>query len=164
MKGDLTTDWADGVYTFRLAMTHILELERKCGNVGIRVIGRRLATDAYSYNDVRETIRLALIGGGLDDRNAEQLVRTYVDERPKGFGVHAAIACAIHVAFLEPFETDPFLNVADKAGTPPIPTAPQTMAAETSPSTPAPSTQQPDELDLLLSNWGEYRLGSSLPS
>lgn len=77
-----TAEFADGEYTFRLGNDQIYELEAKCG-IGIFAIPFRLAGNAGYYNDVRETIRLGLIGGGADASTALRLVRSYIDNGSK---------------------------------------------------------------------------------
>lgn len=75
-------DFADGCYHFWLPLPQVVELERKTGGTSILVIEERLrgsiGADGSADNaqyvfigggsamlaDVRETIRLALIGGG----------------------------------------------------------------------------------------------------
>lgn len=59
----------------------ILDLEEKCG-VGIAAIMTRLGDGSWRLNDVRETIRLGLIGGGMDPTKAMASVKNHVDERP----------------------------------------------------------------------------------
>lgn len=74
-------DWADGHYVFRLPIGPAIELEEKCA-AGLREIYTRLATGTWRIADLRETLRLGLIGGGLAPDAALRLVRRYVDERP----------------------------------------------------------------------------------
>jgi hypothetical protein len=76
-----TTDFGDGSYCLRLKLPGLEELEEKCG-VGIGAVYMGLHSPNYTFADVRETIRLALIGGGLKPEKAITLVRRYVDERP----------------------------------------------------------------------------------
>jgi hypothetical protein len=104
----LVLDFADGEYTFRLTVEHMAELQEKCGHVGIGEIYARLMAGRYrdnggrivlnpleakfKYEDIAETIRLALIGGGGGTVNGDSvevtptkalaLVRGYVHPRP----------------------------------------------------------------------------------
>ena len=75
-KGDVTTEWADGTYTFRLTVAGILELEDKCG-AGIAVIAARLISGTYSASDILEVMRIGLIGGGTSAVDAKKLVDRY---------------------------------------------------------------------------------------
>ena len=88
----LTTDWADGSHTFLLRVGEIEELQDKCGDVGPAVIFQRLQSGAWKAQDVRETIRLGLIGGGMAPAKALKMVQRYVDERPGMENVHPAAA------------------------------------------------------------------------
>lgn len=75
-QAEIDTDFGDGAYKFRLTVKQIIELEEKCG-APFAVIHARLWGGAYSANDVIETIRLGLIGGGLDPTQARKLVERY---------------------------------------------------------------------------------------
>lgn len=76
-----TTDFGDGAYKFRPNLSELEELEEKCG-AGIGAIYLRLHSPNYTIADVRETVRLGLIGGGMAPGKALALVRRYVDGRP----------------------------------------------------------------------------------
>lgn len=73
--------FADGGYRFRLAIKQLRELEEKCG-AGVMEIFHRLLDQKSRADDIRETLRLGLIGGGLEPQQALTLVIRYVDERP----------------------------------------------------------------------------------
>lgn len=66
---------------FRLRLGEIEQLEAACGS-GVGGVFVRLATLQHKVADIRETIRLALIGGGLVPSQADQLVEDYVDGAP----------------------------------------------------------------------------------
>lgn len=108
-------DFADGRYSFWLALPHVVELERKCGGKSVfamyDAMGAGLGTvgDDPVYmgggtamvTEIRETIRLGLIGGnsGLVDgaeievgpNTARNLVDTYTfPARPLVEGLHIA--------------------------------------------------------------------------
>lgn len=78
-RGEVVIDWADGTHTFRLTILTGAELEEKC-DAAVSVIARRLMTGQWTISDVRETIRLGLIGAGMKPAEALRLVRTYVDD------------------------------------------------------------------------------------
>lgn len=116
--------FGDGEYTFWLGLPQIVELERKAGNKSVFTIydelGAGLALDgdtplylgggAAMVTDIRETIRLGLIGGNsalvdgeqveVGTNRARELVETYVyPVRPLVEGMHVAWAilhAAIH--------------------------------------------------------------------
>lgn len=79
--GEVELKFADGAYLFRLAIGQLRELQEKTG-AGPLALLRRLHDGTWLVDDCRETIRLGLIGGGLDPRKALGLVERYVDERP----------------------------------------------------------------------------------
>lgn len=114
--------FADGIYTFRLGLAQINELQEKCGAglgaIFARVIRGRYAADdeggtfgsieegAYHIGDLYHTIRLGLIGGGtgiVDEAQvtvspllARSLADRYVIDRPKqeSWGLAAAVLMA----------------------------------------------------------------------
>jgi hypothetical protein len=91
--GSVTLAWADGEYTFNVQKIGVaLELQDKCGNVGVGTIMNRLLTGTFFVNDFRETIRLGLIGDGMEPTKALMLVKRYVDERPWSESVLVATA------------------------------------------------------------------------
>lgn len=77
----VTIDWADGTYTFRLPIGQLEEHDELCGAGPLTVL-TRLANGTWRVPDVRETIRLGLIGGGTVATDALKLVRRYVDGLP----------------------------------------------------------------------------------
>lgn len=93
VNGEVPLKWGDGEHTFNVAKLRcVLELEEKC-NCGFAQIYQRLAEGKWYFNDIRETIRLGLIGGGKDPDRAMTLVNRYVDERP--FAENVLVAQAI---------------------------------------------------------------------
>lgn len=79
-NGAITADFGDGTYSFRLALGELEELQEKT-DAGPFVVLRRLYDGSWRTGDVRETIRLGLIGGGAEPLRALNLVRRYVDDR-----------------------------------------------------------------------------------
>lgn len=75
-QAEVTIDFADGVYAFRLTVKQVIELEEKCG-AAFAIIHYRLWNGAYAANDVVETIRLGLIGGGMEPTAALKLTERY---------------------------------------------------------------------------------------
>lgn len=68
--------FGDKEHDFLLTPDLILELERLTRS-GIGAISRRFFAGDFSYPELTETIRLSLIGGGLNPEEAAALVRTY---------------------------------------------------------------------------------------
>lgn len=74
-------EWADGTYLFHLDIPRLKELQDKTGSGPSEVLAR-LAEGRARVEDIQETIRLGLIGGGTSPQAARVLVARYVDERP----------------------------------------------------------------------------------
>lgn len=82
VNGEVTINWADGEHKFNIAKIKcVLELEEKCG-VGVAEIFKRLREDRWHVNDVRETLRLGLIGGGMMPDRALRFINRYCDDQP----------------------------------------------------------------------------------
>lgn len=80
-NADCTIEWGDGRHYCRLPIGLRAELEAKRG-CGIMAIRERLLSKAWYGDDIRETIRLGLIGGGKAPMEALRLVATYCDGLP----------------------------------------------------------------------------------
>jgi hypothetical protein len=97
--------WGDGEYLFNVARIGVaLELEEKCG-AGLSEIMQRLLTDRWKINDVRETLRLGLIGGGTKPEDAKKLLRRYFEDTP--IGEHVPVARVILMAAILGVPGDP---------------------------------------------------------
>lgn len=68
----------DGEHKFALKLKQIDELQRVCG-AGLGAIVRRVVGGDFYARDISETIRLGLIGAGMPDVRALEIVNTYVD-------------------------------------------------------------------------------------
>jgi hypothetical protein len=79
--GSFEAQFADDDFVFRLAWGELIKLQeaRDCGPL---VILERLGNGHWRVEDIREVVRLGLIGGGLDPGKALKLVRLYVEQRP----------------------------------------------------------------------------------
>lgn len=78
--------------TFRLGIGEAEELERLC-NAGIGTVAMRLVTQSFYVADVRETIRLALMGGGASEADATGVIAICVDSKPLGEFLPLASDC-----------------------------------------------------------------------
>ena len=68
-------EWQGGEHDFCISpLGHVLALEEACG-CGVAQVYKRLVESVWSAKDVRETIRLALIGGGQTPEKALSLVK-----------------------------------------------------------------------------------------
>lgn len=92
--GSLTIVWGDGEHRFRLAIGQLRELQEKT-NAGPQEVLDRLSTRLWRVDDVRETLRLGLVGGGMPPGDAYRLVVRYVDGRPLMESVQPAQAVLI---------------------------------------------------------------------
>src|SRR5262245_52043331 len=95
VNGEVKLTWGDGEHTFNVAKLRcVLELEEKC-EAGFAEIYTRLSQQRWKFNDVRETLRLGLIGAGTPPDEALKLVNRYCDERPFAESVLPAQAVII---------------------------------------------------------------------
>lgn len=76
-----TAFFGDGDRTFRLTPPLILELER-ITNAGIGGLSRRMFAGDFRHQELLETVRLGLIGGGETPQSAASLVATYAAPLP----------------------------------------------------------------------------------
>jgi Phage tail tube protein, GTA-gp10 len=79
--GSTTLLWADGEYKFRLRIKELRELQDKC-DAGPAQIMMRLVQHTWRVDDILQSIRLGLIGGGASPTDALLLVKRYVEDRP----------------------------------------------------------------------------------
>lgn len=77
----VTIPWGDGEHVFRLALAQLLELQEKTDAGPVELVAR-IQAHRWRVQDLRETIRLGLIGGGKTPTEALVLVSRYVDGRP----------------------------------------------------------------------------------
>jgi len=80
-NGSVELDFGDGTYSFRLGWGDLQKLQEAC-DAGPFAIFNRLGDMSFKVQDIREILRLGLIGGGQEPAKALQLVREYVEERP----------------------------------------------------------------------------------
>jgi hypothetical protein len=97
--GSVTYFWGDGEHRFRLPIGHLRELQEKTDCGPYRIFDR-LRTGDWRVDDVRETIRLGLIGGGMKPFDAHRLVVRYFDEYGLALLDHIPAALQILTAAL----------------------------------------------------------------
>lgn len=112
VNGKISLAWGDGDHDFNIAkIGQIFELQDKCG-CGLKEIFNRLREDRWRFEDIRETIRLGLIGAGKTPAQALILTKRYVDERPLAENTQAAMLILM-AAIVGPPEEE---QTAKKAG------------------------------------------------
>lgn len=78
---DVTIPWGDDEYTFRLGLKQLRALQEVC-DAGPPFIAARLRANQWRVDDVRETIRLGLIGAKIDQNKVLTLMGRFVDSVP----------------------------------------------------------------------------------
>lgn len=126
--GEITQPFAGAIYRFAFGIDQLRELQEKTGD-GPRPVYRRLCEGDWRVDDIRETIRLGLIGGGMSPSKVDSLIRRHVDRRPLMENERPARDALASV--LIPFREYPLAGKAPAAGE-------ATTGASTSP----PSTDQ----------------------
>lgn len=79
--GVVTMVWAGDIHTFRLDYGAILQLQEKTDK-GPQEILFRIQTGSWRAQEISETIRCGLIGGGMEPNSAFRTVQIHVKERP----------------------------------------------------------------------------------
>lgn len=83
---ELIREWAGRERLFALRFGDVLDLQQACGDgkdpAAIGHVFQRVSTGRFDIRDVYHTIRLALIGGGLERLQADHLMREHFDRRP----------------------------------------------------------------------------------
>lgn len=144
--GEITTEWADGTYAFRLTVAGILELEDKC-DAPIAVIAGRVEAGAWKASDIIETLRIGLIGGGATPVDAKKVVDRYAVPLVENWPV----ARLVLGAALYGFEASPLGNLEAAAGESP------------NASTPPPSTQPRSSSEQVPEDWLNFPFGNIQP-
>jgi hypothetical protein len=131
-------DWADGRYRFRLAFDQWIELQEKT-DCGPFVLLQRLQRGDWKIQDIAESIRIGLIGGGQTPDKARTLVERYVKARPPLESHHAALAIVLAGVIGAPDGEEPGKSDAAKAQD----EADQNAPMESSPLPPSTETVLP---------------------
>lgn len=71
--------FGDGIHDFRLRIGELEELQEKC-DAGPEEIFTRLLSTSWRVADIRETLRLGLIGGGMAPTPALVMISRYASE------------------------------------------------------------------------------------
>jgi hypothetical protein len=93
--------FGDAEYPFKLTPVLTTELEQKTG-VGIGALCSRVFNRHFAQADITETIRIALIGGGLTPERAAALIASYAVDRPLSETYPVVVAILENVWFGQP--------------------------------------------------------------
>lgn len=93
--------WAGGEHEFDLKIEHLRALQDRC-DAGPEWILARLSNKQWHVNDVVDTIRLGLEGGGMEKGEARKLVQRYVEDRPLTLSVLTAQAVLLLALYGDP--------------------------------------------------------------
>lgn len=95
-QGDFRQEIVDGEeQTLNCSrLKHLLELEELC-NAPVMQIVARLKANTWGVRDVREPIRLGLIGGGMDEGKASVLATRLTERSLGGYFSAAPLALLI---------------------------------------------------------------------
>jgi hypothetical protein len=96
-----TAFFGDAEYQFKLPRALVIELEQKTG-VAISALCFRVFDRQFAQADIHETIRLSLIGGGLNPERAAALIASYAVDRPFSETYPIAVAILENVWFGQP--------------------------------------------------------------
>jgi hypothetical protein len=81
MSAEIILDWGGGKHAFCLRIKQIGDLQKAC-NAGLGLIYQRLMSDLFYIEDITETIRFGLIGGGMPPVKAAEMISTFIDGQP----------------------------------------------------------------------------------
>lgn len=78
---EVELEFGDGWHTFRLPLARLAELQEKC-KAGIGTIYVRVLSGEFYAEDLYETVRLGLIGGGMAGPEARRMIERYCNDWP----------------------------------------------------------------------------------
>lgn len=84
----------DNEYTFALTWDGAQEWEEKTGRSLFHTFNAMVASKTGFVSDVKELLRVSLIGGGMSPSEAFSLIRRYVEKRPLAETMPVALAAA----------------------------------------------------------------------
>ena len=102
--GVYTAPFGDAIQTFKLDIAGLRELQDKT-DCGPAFLLTRIMSGQWRVDDLRETIRIGLVRGGMDAYRALALIERYFDEKPLNGHVMLA-ALILQAALFEPEEID----------------------------------------------------------
>lgn len=81
MQGLVELNWPGGEHAFRLRLGELQALQEKC-DAGPEMVLQRIRLGVWQVNDLFETLRFGLIGGGMDRDAARKLVVDTFERTP----------------------------------------------------------------------------------
>lgn len=90
--GSIELIWPDEPRKFRLRLGELRELQEKCGNRGPMTIANALAMGTWLVDDIVSTVRLGLVGGGMEQGAAAKMVNTHLGDGRLKEGIFVAQA------------------------------------------------------------------------
>lgn len=94
MAGGIELTWAGGAHVFELKIEHLRALQQKC-DAGPEWIMNRVRSAHWRVDDVINTIRFGLEGGGMPANEARKLVEDYLEDKPRNLKATTLVAAAI---------------------------------------------------------------------
>ena len=139
MSGDGSTTlfWGDGENKFRIGIGEFRELqERVCARraamglpaIGPSTLGQEIRTNNAWPDDVRDVLRIGLIGGGMTPADAHRKLGQYFDRRPPAESYLAAFGVLMGAFVGVPGDE---ITSKKKRKARPAPTAPSPSADST---------------------------------
>lgn len=110
--------WAGGEHYFRLNIGLLRALQQRC-NAGPQHILNRLTSGEWFVDDVVETVRLGLEGGGLTKRDARSLASKHIEDRPITLSVITARLILMSALYSEDEDDSVGEAQGEAAATPP---------------------------------------------
>lgn len=100
----LTLNWPGGEHEFALRLGELRKLQDNC-QAGPEEVLNRIRLGQWRVDDIYETIRLGLIGGGMPNSDAGPLVKLMFDQNPIVDFKLTAMAIMMHALFGPPDDT-----------------------------------------------------------
>lgn len=136
--GSVELVWGGDLRSFRLGIDELLALQEK-RDAGIQEIANRLRLQTWRVQDVHETLRLGLMGGGMDAKVAQRLIDEQA--RPGKLASSALTAFAVLVSAIQGDEDDPVGKDAAARETPGATGSPQPPSTEQARSSTSPPSK-----------------------
>lgn len=125
--GSIELKWGGDLRKFRLDIDHLLALQDK-RDAGPQEIANRFRLQTWRVQDVQETLRLALMGGGMEAKLAQRLVDEQA--KPGKLASSALTAFAVIMSAIQGDENDPVGKETAAQETPGVTDSPEPPSTE----------------------------------